>query len=127
MSTKLVMAGAAVVLSALGLAASFLPQEVLFTLELPAQGSIVIFVQLLGALYLGFGLLNWMARGILIGGIYARPVAMGNFMHFFVGAMALVKVLQAGQRQEVLWALAVLYTLLALLFGILVFRHPLKG
>jgi hypothetical protein len=35
-------------------------------------------------------MLNWMARANRIGGIYSRPVAMGNFLHFTMGALVLL-------------------------------------
>src|SRR5204862_7388254 len=33
------------------------------------------------ALYLGFAVLNWMGCVVLFGGIYGRPVALGNLCH----------------------------------------------
>ena len=54
-------------------------------------------VQLAGALYVGFAMVNWMAKGNLLGGIYNRAVAMGNFADFGIGAIVLVKGLIAGQ------------------------------
>jgi hypothetical protein len=127
MNTKFVMLASAVMVAILGIIASFLPQEVLQYLGEETTGMAPLLVQLLGALYLGFALLNWMAKGILIGGIYARPVALGNFLHFFSGAMALLKGLQAEHQPGALGALAVVYGLFALLFGVITFRHPLKA
>jgi|TARA_R110002051_G_scaffold173271_2_gene243631 hypothetical protein len=46
----------------------------------------------MSALYLGFGILNRMAKGTIIGRIYNRPIAIGNLMHFEVGAIVLVKI-----------------------------------
>ena len=40
---------------------------------------------------LGFGMMNWMARDALFGGIYNKPMTIGNFMHFGIGALGLVK------------------------------------
>ncbi len=91
----------------------------------PMAGTGPLLVQLLGALYLGFGMLNWMSKGVVMGGIYARPLVMGNLLHFFAGAMALLKQTQAG-TPEAFWGLAVIYVLLAVLFGVTMFRHPLK-
>ncbi|RNI29992.1 hypothetical protein EFA69_10735 [Rufibacter immobilis] len=124
MNTKLIMLASAVLMAVLGFIASFLPHELLQQLGEETTGIMPVLVQLLGALYLGFAILNWMAKGILIGGIYARPVALGNFMHFLVGALALLK---AGQQLNgyVLWPLAVGYGVFALLFGLIAFRHPL--
>ncbi|GGK87891.1 hypothetical protein GCM10011405_39560 [Rufibacter glacialis] len=119
------MLASAIFMALLGGISSFMPQEVLLYLGSEATGLGPLLVQLLGALYLGFAILNWMAKGILIGGIYARPVALGNLMHFLVGALALLKAAQAGG--QVLWPLAVVYGLFALLFGMISFRHPLPA
>lgn len=38
-----------------------------------------------------------MARGNIIGGIYSRPVALGNFFHFVLVAILLLKQVIGGQ------------------------------
>jgi hypothetical protein len=68
--------------AALGVGGSFLPQEILARFESAPDWFPILVVQVAGALYLAFAILNWMARGNLIGGIYASPLALGNFMHF---------------------------------------------
>ncbi|MFC6997021.1 hypothetical protein [Rufibacter roseus] len=119
MNTRWVLAGSALVMGAIGMAASFLPHEILQYLGAPAVGIYALLLQLMGSLYLGFGILNWMSRRVLIGGIYARPLAMGNFLHFFVGAMALIKALPV----EYLPLISI-YAIFAALFGVICFRHP---
>ena len=81
MNTRLLMRASAVFSGALGAVATFLPQEILVRAGIPPVGLSVILVQIAGALYLGFAMLNWMAQGNIIGGIYSRPVAMGNLAH----------------------------------------------
>lgn len=69
----------------LGISLEFAPHEILNYFEVSSAGSITaLFVQLTGALYLGFAMMNWMAKAVLIGGIYARPLAVGNFSHFLI-------------------------------------------
>ncbi|AKQ46639.1 hypothetical protein TH63_15035 [Rufibacter radiotolerans] len=127
MNTKLVMLASACLMGLIGLVFSFLPLEALRFLGVEPSGSTALLGQLLGALYLGFAMLNWMAKGILIGGIYARPLAMGNFAHFFIGAMALLKGAQTvPQTGDAVWVLLGLYGIFAVLFGLITFRHPLK-
>ncbi|KAA3439804.1 hypothetical protein [Rufibacter hautae] len=126
MNTRMIMTASAVVMAALGFAASFLPQEVLLYVGGETTGMAPLLVQLLGALYLGFAILNWMAKGNLIGGIYARPLAMGNLLHFFAGAMALLKGLSSVHQPGIMWALVLVYGVFALLFSLITFRHPLK-
>ena len=81
-------------------------------------------LQVLGALYLGFAMLNWMARGSLMGGIYGRPLAMGNFLHFFMVALLLLKALAAGPATSGIVIGALAYTVFGLWFGLVLFRNP---
>jgi len=88
MNTKLLMIVSAAFLAVLGLVTSFLPQEVLGLHGTQPDGPTILLIEMMGALYLGFAILNWTARGVLIGGIHARPLALGNFLHFaMVGVM----------------------------------------
>jgi hypothetical protein len=82
-------------------------------------------IQLLGAAYFSLSLINWTARANLIGGIYGRPIAIGNFTHFGIGAISLVKVCLSNSIPTLLGS-AIIYTLFAIGFGIVVFTHPLK-
>ena len=126
MNTKLLMSGSAIVLGVAGILLSFLPNEIL---EYTGAGSVSTFsviLQLLGAAYLGFAMLNWMARGNLIGGIYSRPIAIGNLMHFIVGGLALLKTANSSQGNTIFWVAAVLYLMFAMLFAIVTFTHPLQ-
>lgn len=124
MKTRILMSASAALMALLGLALSFLPQEILAVAGVEAEGPAVVLAQVLGALYLGFAILNWMARGLLLGGIYARPLVLGNFLHFAVVAIVLVKVLAAGSAPAVLWAGTVVYVVFAVWFGGVLFIHP---
>jgi hypothetical protein len=126
MKTQALMSLSAILMAALGLCASFLPQEILSYSGADPRGLGVLPVQIAGALYLGFAMLNWMARANLIGGIYSRPVAMGNFLHFAVVAVTLLKAGLAGMRTEILLGGAVVYSVFAVWFGLVVFTHPTK-
>lgn len=126
MKTKVLMSLSALLMAVLGIAATFLPQEILSQLGVEPRGIEVLQIQVLGALYLGFAMLNWMARGNLIGGVYSRPVAMGNFLHFAVVAITLVKALLGGMNGEALLIGAVLYSVFAVWFGLAAFTHPTK-
>ena len=126
MKTKALMSLSAILMAALGLAASFLPQEILSYFGAEPRSLGVLLIQIVGALYLGFAMLNWMARSNLIGGVYSRPVAMGNFLHFAVVAVTLLKALLSGTRAEILLVGAVVYSVFAVWFGLVVFTHPTK-
>lgn len=127
MNTKVLMGASALFMLLLGAGATFLPQEILVHQGADAAGIPVLAVQAAGALYLGFAMLNWGARGNVIGGIYSRPVAAGNFMHFTVLAVALLKELMQGRTSPVLLAVTVTYVLFALGFGFVLFTRPRRS
>jgi len=123
MHSKILMIASAGLMAIIGLAASFTPQEVLGLHGTVPDNATVLLVQMAGAVYLGFAMLNWMARGILIGGIYARPVALGNFLHFTMVAITLIKA--AIQYGAVPLAIsAAVFSVFAIWFGLVVFRSP---
>ena len=122
--TRLLMGASALALGLLGFLGSFMPDRVLGWLNAPASPALMLLVQVLGALYLGFAILNWMARGNLIGGIYSRPVAIGNLLHFVSGGLAMIKLLARAPELQALWALALIYAIFAACFAVVLFRHP---
>lgn len=122
-STKLLMVGSAIVLGAAGFALSFLPFEIAALFHEPVIEVTALSFQLLGAAYLGFAMTNWMSRESLFGGIYGRPLVVGNLLHFFAAAMALAKSAMAGSSTIVL-ALGIVWGVMALSFGVLLFRSP---
>jgi hypothetical protein len=121
MNTKLLMVASALILGLTGVAASFAPAELLTAWGAPATEQTVIVVQILGALYFAFALLNWTAKGVILGGIYARPISLGNFLHFTMGALALAKQELAHDLGLPAIVALVIYAVFALLFGVLVF------
>ena len=124
--TRLVMGGSAVAMGLAGLAGTFAPHELLRFAGLSATGAFPVLVQLTAALYLGFAMLNWMAKDSLIGGIYNRPVAIGNLVHFLVGALALLKYVTSAGAPPLLIAMAVMYAVFAIAFGVVMFTSPVK-
>lgn len=110
----------------LGIAASFFPKEILTAAGQPSTELLTLLLQIVGALYLGFALLNWMAKNILIGGIYSRPLCMGNFLHFIVAALALVKATMNNPASKYILIATVVYTIFAILFGLVLFTNPGK-
>lgn len=121
--TRLLMMASAVAMAAAGVVASFLPQELLSATGAQASSGAVLAVQMAGALYVGFAAVNWTARGVLIGGIYARPLALGNFFHFAIGAITLIKLVIAAPNPTLI-AVTTPYLLFALWFGRVLFRPP---
>jgi hypothetical protein len=123
-STRALMTLTAAFAAALGVTASFLPQEILAHGGAAPEWFPVVVVQIAGALYLGVAILNWMARGALIGGIYGRPIALANFMHFAVAAIVLIKAVAAGQSGAWLLTGTAAYAGLAVWWGLVLFTSP---
>jgi hypothetical protein len=125
MNTKLVMILSAVFLAVLGISLTFAPKEIA---EFAGMGFTPIYqlqLQILGALFLGFAALNWMAKGAIIGGIYNRPIALANFAHFFIGGAALLKAVAGNiHLHYTVWVLAIVYLIFTVLFGIMFSTHP---
>ena len=121
MKTRALMGASAVVLGILGVAALFAPDEILKAVGIPASPLLPPLVQLCAALLLGFAMMNWMAKGSRVGGIYNRPIAVGNLLHFAVGAITLDRFALHGNLMWPVIALAVVYTLFAVGFGVVVF------
>lgn len=122
MRTRILMSSCAIFLGLTGTAATFLPQEILSMAD--ADESAELIVQISGAAYLGFAILNWMARGIVIGGIYSRPVALGNFLHFTIVALELLRIAIGGTGGLGATTAAAVYMAFSVAFGILLFTHP---
>ncbi len=117
------MSTSAVFLAVLGFATSYMPDKVLGIHGSVPDMPTLLLVQMTGALYLGFAILNWTARGVLIGGIYARPVALGNFLHFAMVSVMLIKAaIVHGVVQ--LAISATVFSVFAIWFGLVLFRPP---
>jgi Fe2+ transport system protein B len=113
-------------MGACGITGLFMPHELLRTIGIAPVGILPVLVQLLAALLFAFAMVNWMARGSLIGGIYNRPVAIGNLTHFGVGALTLAKAVASGARATAVVIFACLYVVFAVAFAMLFFRSPVK-
>lgn len=124
MNTRLLMRASAVFVGVLGVSATFLPQEILVRAGTLPTGFSVVLVQIAGAAYLGFAILNWMAQGNMIGGIYSRPVAIGNLAHFTIAGLTLLRLILAGHHAAEVIVGAAAYTVFAVLFTLVAFRHP---
>ena len=125
MNTKLILTVCVIFLAGAGLSLTFLPEEISAYINISSAKPFLLVLQILGALYLSFAMLNWMVKGSLIGGIYNKPIAMANFMHFFIAGLALIKGLLSNPGLPyAVWAFAGVYSIFALLFGLIAFRHP---
>lgn len=124
--TRILMTASALVLGLIGVACMFAPEIALAQLGVAGSGAELLVTQIAGALYCGFAMINWMGRGSLIGGIYGRPVAVGNLLHFFAAGLAIAKAAAAGTGPASLWVLSAIYAILFAGFAYVVFRNPLR-
>lgn len=127
MNTKFLMMASAILMGIAGIILTFLPDEIANYAGLASTDLSPLLLQVLGALYFAFALLNWMAKANLIGGIYSKPVAMGNFAHFFIAGLAIIKSAFANQTVIALWTGGIIYCICAIMFAIVAFGNPLKA
>lgn len=97
----------------LGILLTFLPQEIGRWLGTTSQtGAEVLILQLLGGALFGIGLMNYMGRNAVLGGIYGKPIILGNMVFHFIAAIELIKYLFDTEQWVVLFIPAILYSLL---------------
>jgi hypothetical protein len=126
MNTKLIMSATAILFAVIGLSLTFAPDNVMHALGIDSSIPVRLLFQLLGAAYYAFAMLNWMAKGALIGGIYNRPIAVANVAHFLVGGLALTKAaFSHDQLPLIISVLAGFYMVAALVFYKVMSTHPL--
>ena len=78
-------------------------------------------IQRAGAAFVAFAVLNWSARGNMLGGIYGRPIALGNFAHFAIGAITLLKNVSHARDFPALLVVTALYSAVRVWFGAVLF------
>ena len=123
MGTRALMSISAVFLALLGLGTLFAPGDILGVHGTVPDNATMLLIQMMGGLYLGFAILNWTARGNLIGGIYSRPVALGNLWHFLVVSILLTKAAVVFAAAPLAISAAI-FSLFAIGFGLVIFRPP---
>lgn len=127
MNSRMLMITSALVLAIIGLALSFAPEELLRWLGEATHGRLTVILQLAGALYLGFAIMNWTAKGSLLGGIYGRAIVLGNSLHFTMGALTLLKVSIGAVNGPMFWLITAIYVVFAIWFGRTLFTHPAQA
>ncbi|GAB5524522.1 MAG: hypothetical protein Roseis2KO_23940 [Roseivirga sp.] len=112
----------------LGVAFTFFPQEVLAQFGEASSPMTTLALQILGAFYVGLALMNYTGKKAILGGIYNRPLQMGNTVYCSIAAITLMKYM-AGQSFIIAPAIMVVsltYILLAASFLKLLFSSPVK-
>lgn len=107
----------------LGVAMIFLSMEILNYFKMAQNQFALLLIQFIGALYFGFAMLNWMAKGLLAGGIYGRPVVIGNMTHFIVATLPMLKTISSESSLAFL-ILSIIYLIFTLAFIYIFYTAP---
>jgi len=128
MNTKILMVASSIFLMIFGLGFTFIPEEISELLNAGMNQTSILFLQILGSLYLGFGMLNWISKNNLIGGIYSKPLILGNLIHFLVTFFALIKIVGKYSKNEFLFILTItiIYSVFTFCFGYVLTKNPNK-
>ena len=122
MNTKLLMTSSSLLLGLAGIFALFAPDVLLAMFSAPLADPLSVLIQLMGALYFSMAMMNWTAKDSAIGGIYARPVSLANFAHFFIGTLLLARYVLSNAFHVSILLMLVVYAIFASIFYWLVFR-----
>lgn len=123
--SKVLLISSAVINTVLGILFTFLPQEtgqLIGASEM--NGADLLLMQILGSALIGIAILNYMSRGTTIGGIYGKPIQLGNLIFHFATALGLIKHLFNSGDWLMIGIPALLYTVLTIGFIRLNFTSP---
>ncbi len=123
-NSKWLMIASALVLGVFGVLTSFFAKELLLHTKVTSQGAGEMFMQFLAAGMLGFAFMNWTARNAVLGGIYGRPIIIGNLIHFALVLIAMIKMIIAKPDLPGMWVLAGIYLIFTLGFLNAMLFHP---
>lgn len=127
MPSKTLMIASAGFLALYGLLLLFVPETV--TGSLLSGTADPFMAQQYGAALLGFAALNWVARGLVLGGIYGRAVVAGNTTFFTINAMMLLGRVLEGKSTPAFWAYLLIVAFFTAGFALLLFgkAKPAQG
>ncbi|NBC28007.1 MAG: hypothetical protein GVY08_14180 [Bacteroidetes bacterium] len=74
-----------------GILLTFIPEELLMWADGTSGEGAILLVSLLGVAMLGIGMLNYMGKNAIYGGIYGKPILMCNLIFHSVTALNLIK------------------------------------
>ena len=121
LGSKAVLGASGVVLFVLGIVLNFAPQETARLLGAGESTGVVLIIQTLAGALGGMGILDWFSRANRVGGIYGRPLALGNLLLFGIAAISLWRAVGVGGVPRVV--AAVVASGLALDWAWLLFVH----
>lgn len=106
-----------------GAVAAFAAEEVARAIDADASAAFPVVVQVAAGGFLAFALVNWMSRKNRIGGIYARPLALGNLLLFSSSALAVGNAADTVKLPSEGIVVCAVAALLAVSFAWLIFFH----
>jgi len=74
-----------------GIVLTFIPEELLFWTDGYAGEAAILMVSMMGVAMLGIGILNYMGKNAVYGGIYGKPILICNLIYHSVTALNLIK------------------------------------
>ena len=123
--SRVIIVGTTVLLGLTGIVTIFAPAELAVALgsaDTRSTGLVLqVALQLYGAALLGLAMTGWMVKDSIVGGIFGRSYVAGNLGHAFVGALVLIRPAFSAGATPVLVVTTVVYWLLAIAFGYLMF------
>jgi len=108
-----------------GIVLLFAPELLFRLFDLSGSPEGAVTAQLFGAALISLGLMNWTARGLVLGGIYGRALVYGNLVYSLIGFFVGIRARLSGFSNEYFWAEVVLYLAFGMAFGVMLFRGPM--
>lgn len=118
---RTVMSASAALLLVVGAALLFLPQEVATVLHLQEGADAAL--PLAGAGALAFAALDWVGRAAVYGGVYGRPIVVGNFVFAAIASLTLLR-LVVDTPTAAGWVLVAAFLVYWLAYAQLLYRPP---
>jgi hypothetical protein len=85
-----------------------------------------VLAQLFGAALLSIGLMNWIGRGMMLGGVYGRVLVYGNFAFWLMTFLVSLRGRLSGFSNAFFWIEIAASLGFAVAFGVMLFRGPLE-
>jgi hypothetical protein len=102
----------------------FAPDVVFVRAHISAGPGVFVLAQLYGAALVGFAAALWVGRNAVLGGIYGRGLVLGSFAHALVAVLVVERAIREVRGGALVWTALVVYGLIALGFGWMLFRGP---
>ena len=123
--SKTILISSALLNGILGILITFLPQETgLFIGTSEMNSADLALMQVLGSALIGIAIINFMSRGLTVGGIYGKPIQLGNLVFHLATGLGLLKFVFTSESWIIFGIPALLYLLITAGFIKLNFSSP---